>query len=147
MIEGMTGRSIIQRTYRLDLPKFAREIVLPKPPIIEIVSLQYYNTDSPQVLTTLDAGNYRLDAPGFRVLTVSGVTFPAVSIRHDAVQVTYRSGYVTQDSPEQTNAPLRLIQAMKLAVSDFRENTESQSQLRLEENKTFMNLISPFRIW
>ena len=145
-IEDLTGRSIIEKTWTLSLPAFCREVILPKPPVVDITSVDYYNTDSPEVLTTWGAANYRLDRPGHRLLLVPGVTLPATANRHDAVQITYRTGYIKLDSPEVLDVPWSLRAAIKLVVSDLYENREAQSQLRLQNNERFMSLISPYRV-
>ena len=52
-VEIQTGRSFAQHTYRADIANFHDVMVLPWRPVQSITNIKYYNTDSPQVLTTL----------------------------------------------------------------------------------------------
>ena len=145
-VEDYCQRSFVPRTYRADLANFDDCIVLPRRPIISISSVQYYNTDSPSVLTTLASSTYALQAD--RMVRNSGETWPAVYDRYDAVQITYLAGYDSGTSPlDATNVPKRVYAAVGLMVGDLFENREAKIVGTVHsENPTVLRLLDPLRV-
>ena len=92
--EGWLGRALTDTTYRLDLPEFASEIVLPAPPFQSIESFEYVDTDGE--LQSVDADLYTV-AGGDPAVIVLGrnKTWPGDvdCTRPDAVQITFKAGY------------------------------------------------------
>jgi len=147
-VEIHLQRSLVQRTYRADIWDFYSVICLPLPPLSSITSIQYYNTDSPQALTTLDATAYRHDLGYSRIYRDTNVSIPAVSFRHDAVQITFVSGSEpSSDSPQDLagNVPEAIKSAIKLQAADLFENRETNTQLRMQELPTTKMLLAPWR--
>ena len=147
-VEKQYQLSLVQRTYRADLWDFYSVIKLPLPPLSSITSIKYYNTDSPQVLTTLDATAYRHDLGRSIIYRDTTVTIPSVSWRHDAVQITFVSGYEpSTDSPQNLagNVPEAIKSAIKLQAADLFENRETNTQLRMTELPTTKMLLAPWR--
>lgn len=145
--EIYTGRSFAVRTYRADMAGFADDIWLPFGPVINIESVKYYDTASPSVQQTWAATNYHLF---YNTLErQSGVSFPSVGTRPDAVQITYRAGYVTNASPEVENIPQAVKQAILLMVGDLYENREARVLYpgQILANDTYKALLNAYRIY
>lgn len=145
--ESYTGRSYVQRTYRADVPYFVDEICLANGPVISVSSVKYYDTASPSVLQTWDAGNYQLFYNVVR--RVSGVTFPSTYDRPDAVQIEYTAGYLDNNSPQAENIPDAVKQAILLLVGDYYENREAQVLYpgQLHTNKAVKALLDQHRLY
>lgn len=145
--ESSTGRSFAQHTYRADIPCFADIMILPWRPIQSISSIKYYNTDSPEALTTVDSAVYDLYSNA--VVRRYGNDWPtAWAIRPDAVQITYVTGYLDNASPQVAALPDTVRSAMYLMIGDLYENREGQSGSRqLVENPTGDRLLQPYRVY
>lgn len=128
MCQSYTQRRILPETWKLHLSAFPwGAIELPYPPLIEVTSIQYYDGDGD--LTTLDADDYFVDAPAGPeavrgwVRLIDGVSWPSSTTREDAVQVTFRTGYVTPGaSPETVDVPRDITHGRLLIVKDLYEN-------------------------
>lgn len=124
MAEHTTFRAISPQTSRLTLSGFPTcHIELDRPPIIEVESLQYYDENGD--LQTLDEDVYRVTAESGpmagkgRVDLVDGESWPSTATRPDAVQVTYRHGYVAPDSPDTIDVPKDLQAAIELIAQEL----------------------------
>lgn len=96
--EHLTGRALVEQTYRLTLDRFAGAILLEKPPILTVVHVKFY--DQAGVQQTLHPDDYLLDAesePGY-VLPAPGRSWPATQARVNAVEVAYTCGYGADDA-------------------------------------------------
>ncbi|MDB4312003.1 head-tail connector protein [bacterium] len=145
-IEVYCARSIVQHTYRADLPGFYDVMQLPLGPVQSISSIKYYDTASPSVLQTLSSSVYSLQKDC--VYKNEGASWESVANRPDAVQITYMAGYSDLASPEDTvgNTPQAISVALLLLVGDYYENREGQSGSRqLVENPTVMTLLNTYR--
>jgi len=96
-VEYDTGRALVCQTRTLTLDRFPAGdvIIIPRPPLIEVVSVQY--VDSAGTLQTVDAADYETDTaeePG-RLYPAYGESWPSHRGAPDAVLVTYRAGYAT----------------------------------------------------
>jgi len=150
MVENWMQRSLVQRTYRADVSGFAYGFDLPYKPLASLSSVKYYNTDSPQVLTTLDSSYYRADLLRGEIYLDVGAIIPSVSTQHDAVQITYVAGYEpSADSPQDHagNVPNAIKAAILLVVGHLFENREATSQLRIQELPTVEMLLSGYRYY
>ena len=123
--EKIAGLAFITRTLAGYLDEFpstnSGEILLPRPPASEIVSIKYYDADDVQ--QTLDPAEYEFDGlstPG-RLRPASGSSWPATRPRYSAVEIQWKTGY--GDDP--TDIPDNLRAAAKLALADLYENRES----------------------
>lgn len=93
--EGVTDRSVMEQTWGLMLPGFQAVIELTRPPLIEVVHVKYYDTDSVQ--RTLDPQDYFVAKFGQipRLMPAPGRSWPATAVRADAVEILIRCGYGT----------------------------------------------------
>lgn len=117
-VELRTGRQLLTATYRVVRPIFASVIELPKPPLLEVVSVTYLDdADDEQ---TVAAETYVVRAPqgpAARRGTVSlaaASSWPVPARRPDAVRVTFEAGYgATIDTvpPALVTAALLLVEA------------------------------------
>ena len=150
--EKQTNRSLIQQTWRMSLDRFpgyqpwnlgspfapvvGRQfsteyvcgrymqppLLIPKPPLIDVSSIKYYDLTNTQV--TLDPSLYIVNTDG-EPATVFPVPFtwwpPTIWGRPDAVQVTYTAGYGTAEA----NVPENIKLAIKGLIAHWYENRES----------------------
>jgi len=114
LAEAYTNRVFITRTLQLTMDQFptgrvpwwdgTREgtirafagdgiIVVPKPPLVTVNSIQYYNLAN--TLTTVDPSTYYVDefSEPARVILNLGATWPVDTRDRAAVVVTYTAGY------------------------------------------------------
>lgn len=126
MAERETQRSIPVQTLALHLPGFPTidgDIALPRPPVIEIVSIVYI--DSAGDTQTLDADNYVLRVTGkdFNtegVVTLAyGVSWPSALTHMGGVIVTYRAGFVGVGSPEVQEIPEDILHGVRLVAGEL----------------------------
>jgi hypothetical protein len=85
-------------------------IRLPRPPLLAITSLQYYDTSG--TLQTLDPTSYKVDTdsePG-RVNPADDLSWPAVREQIGAVIVTFTAGYGASASNVPENIRLAIMQ-------------------------------------
>jgi len=145
-----TARSFAQHTYRADIANFHDVIVLPHRPVQSITHIKYFNTDSPEVLTTVDGSVYSLFAD--RVYRNHGQDWPtAWAIKPNAVQITYVTGYKDQSSPVGVGGsfPKPVKQALHLMIGDMYENREAQFVVfnQIQANPTVRALLDPYRVF
>lgn len=127
--EDITGRAIIDQTLRLDMDRWPSRphlegqdrnaIVLPRPPVSSVTSVQYYDTDG--VLQTLvDGTDYvvHVSDPETRITPAYGTTWPSLRNRTAAVQVTYVAGY----GDASTDVPDILRHGMLMLIEHFNRN-------------------------
>lgn len=93
IIEQRTWRQLITATLMLRLDRFpaGREIILPRPRLVSVASIQYLSSG---VWVTLDAGRYTVDPqsePG-RV-SVDSAGWPTADETLNAVRIQFTAGY------------------------------------------------------
>lgn len=131
-VETFTSRALITQQFELSLDGFpgsdrfasgrlsearggavvGREIVLPRPPLISVQSVKYYDTDG--TLQTFSSAGYHVDTkaqPG-RVVLDEDYDWPDIDPRPNAVIVAYTAGYGT---PSQVPQGLRTAIRFMLA--------------------------------
>jgi uncharacterized phiE125 gp8 family phage protein len=95
--KGWLGRSLGLQTLEMTAADFCSGyIVLPYPPIVDIVAVQYVDADG--VTQTMASDQYRLS--GRRdLMPLAGAAWPYVRCE-DAVRIQYRAGYGSFDTAE-----------------------------------------------
>jgi uncharacterized phiE125 gp8 family phage protein len=145
--EAATRRAFVSRPFRLILPYFpwcagslayadARTleraplglgpIMLPKPPLVSVESIDYIEPATGE-LATLDPARYVVVAGGRlqgSVEPVPGVGFPATRAQHDAVRIDYTAGYGTSADA----VPAAIGQAMLLLVGHWYRAREAATE-------------------
>jgi uncharacterized phiE125 gp8 family phage protein len=111
IFEEATWRALLTQTWRLTLNRFPCEIVVPRPPLQQITSIQYVDEDG--VLQTLAAGGYLVaaDAEPATITPAYGEVWPT----------TRCAGY--GDTP--ASIPEGVRQAIKLMIGDWFKNREA----------------------
>lgn len=114
-VEQRTWRQLLNATLQLRMDQFptVREIVLPRPRLVSVSSIQYRSGGS---WATLGSSRYEVDTasePGRIRIDEAG--WPATDDALGAVKVEFVAGYGTSAA----NVPNSLRQAMKLLVTAF----------------------------
>ena len=124
-VEEWTGRQLITATWKLTLDTFPAGIIrLPKPPLITVSSVKYYDQDG--VLQTLATSVYQADSSDepARFGLQSGEAWPSIEDgRYGAVEITYTAGYGAAAS----SVPPAIVHAVKLLIGHWNENREAVS--------------------
>lgn len=133
MGERITRRAWMPQTRALVMSRFPYwQIELPWPPLIEIESITYVDSDG--VTQTLDPETYQVSAPTGptcrkgRVAPAVGEYWPITqSGALEAVTVTYRCGYlVAGSSPPEAAVPDDLVHAQLLVIGElFEQRSDS----------------------
>ena len=102
----------------VDRPRFMDKIRIPRPPLVSITHIKYYNDANTQV--TLDSTSYQVSKPkeaqGW-VEPAYAANWPGTVTRPDSVEIQFVCG-----STAAANIPLNLITAIKLRLADLFEN-------------------------
>lgn len=115
-----THRQFINATWKLILDGFPTEIVVPRPPLSSVTSIQYVDTAG--ATQTLATAGYQVDTdtePG-RIREAYGQQWPSTRDEMGAVTVTYVAGY----GATATSVPEDIKAAIKLLVAHWYENRE-----------------------
>lgn len=135
-IEQRTWRQLVSATLQLRMDRFpaGREIVLPRPRLVSVSSIQYL---SGGVWTTLAADRYEVDTtsvPGRLRLDDAG--WPAIDDALGAVRIQFVCGYGTA-----ADVPGPIKMAMRLLISGL---YDSRSQLPELTAESALSLIDPY---
>ncbi len=162
---GWLGRALGPQTIELRMDKFwprSGELVLPFPPVIEIVSLVYVDENDAEI--TVDAADYAL--AGRRLYAKSTFDWPTVGPDFEGVRLRYRAGYdgALSGSPAGTTgempAPIKqwiaLRAAQFIALKDADPLVRSETTTDLDSISYFSPgdvggvydaLLSPYRVF
>lgn len=144
--ELITRRQLLAATWNLTLDGFpcngfgegrivgrGNWIEIPKPPLIEIVSITYVDTAG--VTQTWASSNYLVDKPQGprcargRVQPVWGAIWPVARYQLNAVTIRFRAGYVDDitaaAADQEPNVPALLVQGMLMDIGTMFENREN----------------------
>ena len=140
-VEAFLGRTIINTTRDLFLDRFpgrAGTILVPFPSLQSVTTVKFFDTAG--VLTTVPSADFLVDTssePGRITPSPDSLIWEETEAQIRAVEVRYVAGYgsATTDVPE----AVRL--AIMLMTADLYEHRETQSEIRLTENKTVKSLL------
>lgn len=126
-LEAVTKRAFVYQIWDWTLDGFPCWFKVPKPPLLEIVSIKYLDTN--RALQTLDASTYVVDAnpDGGRVALAYGNIWPITYPQINTVTVRFACGFYVGGSPTDyaEDTPASLKTALKLLVGHFYENREA----------------------
>src|SRR5262245_19676435 len=125
-VENWTGRALCDQTWELQLDAFpVNEIQIPKPPLIEVVSVRYDDPEGvEQILSTTDYTVDNVSEPGWVVLNTTA-SWPTILEAVKSVRVGYRAGYPDSDSPPSGSAiPFDIKAAIFLLLGTLYEHRE-----------------------
>lgn len=120
-IENISDRQLMTATWRLSLDDFPTwELVLPKPPLQSVSSVQYVDGDG--ATQTWASSNYIVDTysdPG-RITPAYGKFWPSPRDQVNAVTIQFVAGYTSA-----ANVPATIRQALLMLVAHWYENREA----------------------
>lgn len=100
---GWLGRALGPQVLEARFGCFTADpLRLPYPPVIDIVSVKYLDSDGAE--QTLDAAEYEL--MGAELLPAWDKSWPSIASRAEAVRVRYRAGYAADPGAEPLPDPL-----------------------------------------
>jgi uncharacterized phiE125 gp8 family phage protein len=142
--EQVTGRALLSQTWERKLDDFSDVVYLPRPPLISITSVKYYDTSG--VEQTLSTNIYEADIygePGC-IRNKYNQVWPTVRNQPDAVAVRYTCGYGTAEY--QVPWPIRLacLKHVDHAYSN-RETVVAGAVVELPLG--IADLLAPYVIW
>lgn len=134
VVEEATSRALVTQVWEVSFDAaevaFGQPLLLPRQPVIEILSVTSVAPDGAEVaMTTAD---YRVS---------SGLLSPATSWPVGSVRVQYRSGYGPPDA-----VPRALVAAILLGLGELYESREASTAKALTENPAFRRLTNLYRI-
>lgn len=120
MAEEHTGRALMPQTWRLILSGFpSGKIVLPRPPLVEITSFTYIDSDGTEQSLVASPAQYEVSPSGFyakaSISPVAGESWPSTQEREDAVTIEFEAGFSDTRVPP---CPL-IIRGIELAVGEM----------------------------
>ncbi len=120
--EARTWKQIIPATYTLYLDVFPDGIIeLPKPPVISVTSVKYYDTDDS--IQTVTTANYQNDLKSEPARLRPIESWPATHQRLNAVEIEFKAGFNQSDNSY--NLPGKIKQAMLLLIKHWFDNRET----------------------
>lgn len=115
-------------------PRRRRIIELPRPPLISVVSVKYYDLDN--TLQTMDPSGYIVVGGNMPATVQPVISWPDTYMRDDAVQITFICGYEGASSPtdptDTSNVPKGIVQAIKMTVEKNFNPMSADQQKQLE---------------
>jgi len=121
------------------LPTAQGILMLPYPPLQSVVSIQYVDPASGNLLT-IDPSTYLFttrSTPG-RVMPQYGKVWPLARPVIDAVQITYNCGY----GPFESDVPEDVQLGLGMLVADLYENREATQEIELHTIPAYSRLSS-----
>lgn len=150
--EEYTGRAFIQRQITANFGIFASFFELPKPPLISVTSIKYYDSDNVQQTVAASNYNINLSIPAKIDMYPKG-NMPSTYERPDAVEVIYEAGYEPNETVSPVDStfyvPASARAAILLIMADMFQNREGQALVigaRYEANQTVKNMLDRYRI-
>ena len=139
---GWLGRSLNPVTWELRLPCFWYEMTLPRPPLIEVLSVAYTDSEGAEQVVTSDVYETIVAATGLPKLRPRrGQSWPS----GDNVVIVYRAGYAS-GSPAAADVPPALKQAILTTVARLYDEREAGTSRALGD-ASVINLFAPYRIF
>ena len=166
MAESYTGRAITQQDLQLfldrlpfysdeklregvytapDLQSNSNFIVLPKPNLVSVTHVKYYDNDNTE--STFATSNYYVDTTSEqgRIVLKNGVSWPTASeLRNaNAYEVQFRAGYGNAAS----DVPKPLVQGIKMLALHLYENREIATSMNVNLiPNTVAMLFAPYKV-
>lgn len=120
---GIIGRALVSQQWNQTFPCFAPVLRLGIDPLINVDAVKYHDGDN--IEQTLDPATYysHSDDKSPYIKPHTGMSFPSVYLRDDAVTVTMTVGF---GAPEEV--PANLVAAVKMVACHLYENPEATSE-------------------
>jgi uncharacterized phiE125 gp8 family phage protein len=125
--DGWLGRALHAQTWELRRDDFCgREIELPLPPLMAVLSVAYLDEDD--AVRALDPSAYEVIGIGghnpARIVLADGQVWPRVSRRREAVRVRFRAGYVEPGGAPASEVPAAIKVGALMTIATLYENRE-----------------------
>jgi uncharacterized phiE125 gp8 family phage protein len=135
--EHTTGRAFVMQAWRAGFRAFAGEMILPKPPLMSITHVSYYDETGAQ--RTIDPRDYFVDVDAEpAVLTPApGRAWPMVLDRANAVEVQYTAGY----GPTEASVPKPVKQYVLARIQ------QQFSPVATAKDANFDRLLDPYLVF
>lgn len=140
-VESFLRRVLITQTIDLFLDSFPGQsgtIHVPFPPLQSVTQISFVDTDGTTKI--VDTADFLVDTatePGRIIPSPDALTWDETEVRTNAVTVRYVAGFGTLAA----DVPAGIRTAILFLVSDMYEHRESQSEIKLVENRTVNNLL------
>ncbi len=119
--EAQTHRQLIDATWKMYLDAFPARIILPRPPLDSVTSIEYIDTGGDtQTLTAVTDYQVSTASEPAWVEPAYGKIWPATRAQREAVIVTYKAGYGTAS----TDVPQEIRHAIIMLAAHWYENRE-----------------------
>jgi len=114
---GIVGKVLTAETWQLKLRAASGCVVLPLSPVQSITSISYFDTEN--TAQTLDIEDFYLygDEDSAFIEPKTGVVWPAVYTRRDAITIRFVAGFGTA-----AEIPKNITRAIRLIVAHWYEN-------------------------
>ncbi len=136
-------RALMPQVWELTLNCFSAEILLPRPPLVEVESVKFIDTDG--VLRTLSADVCTVDTdsePG-RIVPAYGKCWPSTRLTINAVRIRYTAGYANAEA-----VPRAIRQWMLLQIGTLYANREGViTGASVQELPYVDSLLDRFKVW
>lgn len=150
--QGWLGRSLEPQTLELRLPGFPVHpfvgIVLPRPPLIEVESVKYLDSDGAE--QALAPSTYFVsERAGLSVINLnSGESWPATACHPEAVKVRYHAGYGEYDNDYGLISTGDLPEALQLAITTAAARLYESREAGIVGNEAALrSMFAPFRVY
>jgi len=127
-VETDTGRALVEQTWVLQGDCFPDEIIVPKPPLVSVTHIKYFDTDgAPQTL--VENTDFQVITTNYnaRIKPMPGTSWPSVQANdYNAVELEFVCGYLTDDQSGGFAGylPHRARSAMLIWAAHLYENRE-----------------------
>jgi uncharacterized phiE125 gp8 family phage protein len=150
--ETYTARALLSQTWKASydaFPSDAGPIVLPKPPLISVTSVQYVDLDG--VAQTWSSALYAVyqfatghpHAQAGYLAPIYGGSYPSTRVIPEAVRVTFVAGYGTRAD----QVPAAIAAAIKIRLSDLFGLDRETASSEMKPWGPVERLLWPFRVW
>lgn len=141
--EHMTQRALMPQTWALHLSGFpSGGIVLPRPPLIEVVSFGYFDAAGDVQTLAGSPSDYRIVPSGHmtkaQLWPLQDASWPSALGHPDSLEITYRAGY-------ETRVPEEIIAGICILVSEMYKQTSLSVQGAITQQPSILQLERFFR--
>jgi len=142
--EHKTGRALLPQTWELTLDAFPEAFELPRPPVVSVTSLTYW--DAAGVQQQLDNSGYVLDnaddfGPAY-VVPAYGTSWPATRSQLNAVALRYVAGY-----PDAASVPEGIRDWIKLQVGAMFKHREAEGSVQMHALGRAESMLDRYKLW
>lgn len=146
--DGWLGRALITQVWDLRLDRFCSQMMVPLPPLQEVVSVKYLDVSGAE--QTMSAANYRVIGLGgadpAMIELVDGQSWPEPRRGREPITIRFRTGYGDAGS----DVPMPIRESILQAVADRYRQGETFAPGVISEVPMavgFESLLSGYRVW